>query len=81
VAIPSALIYYTTHSLTSIELKGKTEDKALSEYLYPPTQKTTPACRNAGHFGVQAWDLPVGLHKDGRGIMGIFKGIRTGNHK
>ena len=21
--------------------------------FYPPTQKTTPACRNAGHFGVQ----------------------------
>jgi hypothetical protein len=34
VAISSVLIQYTTHSLTSIELKGKTEDRRLSEYLH-----------------------------------------------
>jgi hypothetical protein len=27
--------------------------------IYPPTQKTTPACRNAGHFGVQARPMAV----------------------
>ena len=38
-----------------------------TKYIYPPTQKTTPACRNTWtkrfgkgrHFGVQARALPV----------------------
>jgi hypothetical protein len=44
----------------------------LCPFFYPPSQKTTPACRNRClhgglredvHFGVQARALPVGLHK------------------
>ena len=47
--------------------------------FYPPTQKTTPACRNAclptgKHFGEQARALAVGLHE-----CSWFKGCCSGN--